>query len=60
MESYQHLQSDLLNSNSLNSSFLLNSSGKFDNFVTITTGNNVKSTFQLVTPVSSLQNLHIF
>ena len=39
------IQSDLLNSNSLNSSFLLNLLGKFENFETITIDTNVKSTF---------------
>ena len=39
------IQSDPLNSYSLNSSFLLNSSGKFENFETITIDTNVKSTF---------------
>ena len=39
------LQSDPLNLNSLNSSFSLNSSEKFDNFETITIDTNVKLTF---------------
>ena len=39
------VQSDPLNSYSLNSSFSLNSSGKFENFETITIDTNVKSTF---------------
>ena len=44
-DAYTHVQSDPLNSNSLNSSFSLNSSGKFENFETITIDTNVKSTF---------------
>ena len=39
------IQSDPLNSYSLNSSFSLISSGKFENFETITIDTNVKSTF---------------
>ena len=39
------IQSDPLNSNSLNSSFLLNSSRKFENFETIAIDTNLKFTF---------------
>ena len=39
------IQSNLLNSYSLNSSFSLNLSGKFENFETITIDISVKSTF---------------
>ena len=38
-------QSDPLNSYSLNSSFSLNSSGKFENFESVIIDTNIKSTF---------------
>ena len=41
----KEVQSDPLNSYSLKLSFSLNSSGKFENFETITIDTNVKSTF---------------
>ena len=41
----EQVQSDPLNSNSLNSSLSLNSWGKFENFETITIDTNVKLTF---------------
>ena len=45
LEGKKEIQTDLLNLYSLNLSFLLNSSGKFENFETVTIDTNVKSTF---------------
>ena len=46
LRSRKYSQTDPLNSNSLNSSFSLNSLEKFEIFETITIDTSVKSTFQ--------------